>query len=100
MRTPSSGVAFPLSFVVAGALASAQVSNPQQARPGQGLAFRPAGTERLMTNANALTGAAHVPGDPNRLFVYEQRGRILILDLTTNTVDANAFLDIDSRVSN
>lgn len=57
-------------------------------------------TDRLVTNAAAMTGAAYVPGDTGRLFLMEQRGRILILDLTTNTILATPFLDIDSRVIN
>jgi glucose/arabinose dehydrogenase len=48
----------------------------------------------------SLTYAGHAPGDASRLFVVEQRGRILILDLGTNTVLGTPFLDIDSRVTN
>jgi glucose/arabinose dehydrogenase len=51
-----------------------------------------------MSSAVALTFATHAPGDPERLFVVEQRGRILILDLGTLTVNATPFLDINSRV--
>jgi glucose/arabinose dehydrogenase len=51
-----------------------------------------------MTSAVNLTYATHAPGDPDRLFVLEQRGRILVLDLATVTVLATPFLDIDSRV--
>ena len=51
-----------------------------------------------MTSATALTMATHAPGDATRLFVVEQRGRILILDLNTFIVNGTPFLDIDSRV--
>jgi glucose/arabinose dehydrogenase len=53
-----------------------------------------------MTSTVALTYATHAPGDPGRLFVVEQRGRILILDLATLVVKATPFLDINSRVIN
>lgn len=77
--------------------AAAQIQNPQQTRPRD---LRNPGSDRLMTSAVALTGATHAPGDPNRLFVMEQRGRILILDLNTLVVEAVPFLDIDSRIIN
>jgi len=56
------------------------------------------GTVRVMTSAVSLTYATHAPNDTGRLFVVEQRGRVLILDLSTLTVNAAPFLDIDSRV--
>lgn len=56
------------------------------------------GTDRLMSSAVSLTYATGAPGDTDRLFVVEQRGRILILDLNTLTVNATPFLDIDSRI--
>jgi glucose/arabinose dehydrogenase len=36
--------------------------------------------------------------DTDRLFIVEQRGRIQILDLTNDTLNATSFLDIDARV--
>ncbi|HEX6884700.1 MAG TPA: PQQ-dependent sugar dehydrogenase [Planctomycetota bacterium] len=88
----------PISFLALLALpTAAQIPNPGQVRPNKGLPSAPA-SDRLMTSASALTYATHAPGDPNRLFVVEQRGRILILDLNTLTVDPVPFLDIDSRV--
>jgi glucose/arabinose dehydrogenase len=87
-------------FLLAALPLAAQVPNPQPTRPNQGQVLKKPGTDRLMTSANALTCAAHAPGDPDRLFVCEQRGRILILDLNTFTVDPVPFLDIDIRVSN
>ncbi|MEO2050074.1 MAG: PQQ-dependent sugar dehydrogenase [Pirellulales bacterium] len=45
--------------------------------------------------------ATHAPGDPNRLFILEQRsgpgddtGRIQILNLTTGTINASPFLSV------
>jgi glucose/arabinose dehydrogenase len=51
-----------------------------------------------MASAQALTFATHAPGDTQRLFVTEQRGRILILDLGTLVVNPVPYLDIDSRM--
>ena len=75
----------------------AQVLNPQpqQTRPPP----RPLpGTDRVMSSAVALTYATHAPGDTERLFVVEQRGRIVILELDTLVVKGTPFLDINSRV--
>jgi glucose/arabinose dehydrogenase len=38
------------------------------------------------------------PGDTERLFIVQQTGQILILDLTTDTLRPEPFLDIDSLV--
>ncbi len=40
--------------------------------------------------------ATHAPGDESRLFIIEKRGRIRILDLDTETLNSDYFLDIDS----
>ena len=78
-----------------GSALQAQIPNPQPIRPpGKPLP----GTDLVMVSAAALTFATHAPDDPGRLFVVEQRGRILILDLGTLVVNATPFLDIDSRV--
>ena len=84
-------------FLLALGVAHAQAPNPKPTRPRD---LRNPGTDRLMTSASSLTQATHAPGDPDRLFVVEQRGRILILDLNTLVVDPVPFLDIDSRVIN
>ena len=78
-----------------GSTHQAQIQNPQPTRPPRGPL---PGTDRVMTSAVALTFATHAPGDAERLFVVEQRGRILILDLGTLVVNAAPFLDINSRV--
>ncbi|MFO0963771.1 MAG: PQQ-dependent sugar dehydrogenase [Phycisphaerales bacterium] len=39
------------------------------------------------------------PNDPTRLFILEKAGRIRIFDLTTNTLLATSFLDIDPIVT-
>src|SRR5436190_399402 len=39
------------------------------------------------------------PGDTNRLFVVEQRGRIRILDLTTKSIKTNLFLTVGNLLS-
>jgi glucose/arabinose dehydrogenase len=81
-----------------GSLLHAQIPNPQKTRPGQGIPLFKPGTDRIMTSATALTQATHAPGDTGRLFVVEQRGRIVVLDLATEVVNPVAYLDIDSRV--
>jgi glucose/arabinose dehydrogenase len=78
--------------------ARAQLGNPQGTRPKNGTALARPGTDRLMTSGQPLTQVTHAPGDTARLFVLEQRGRILILDLNTLVVNPTPFLDIDSRV--
>lgn len=39
------------------------------------------------------------PGDPDRLFIVEQRGLVRILDLRTNALRSAPFLSLTSRVS-
>ena len=82
-------------FLVLSAAAQT-ITPPQGTRPRD---LRKPGTDRLMTSAASLVYATHAPGDPDRLFVVEQAGRIMILDLNTNVVDPIPFLDIDSRVN-
>jgi glucose/arabinose dehydrogenase len=94
----------PALAVAGSALAAQTPINPVPLPPVPGTRptndFPKPGTDRLMTSAVSLTFAGHAPGDASRLFVVEQRGRILILDLGTNTVLGTPFLDIDSRVIN
>ncbi len=100
MSSPSRllGRLLPAAFVLGAAL-HAQIPNPQPIRPPGSKVSKPLpGTDRLMTSVNALTFAGHAPNDADRLFVVEQRGRIVILDLNTLVVNAVAFLDINSRV--
>jgi len=104
MKTPLRAALVIPALVLAGLSAQAQTPiNPTQVSGGAGV--RPPeppkfGTDRLVTSAVSLTGAVHAPGDATRMFVTEQRGRILILDLGTNTFLGTPFLDIDSRVIN
>ena len=42
--------------------------------------------------------ATHAPGDERRLFIVEKRGRIRILDLETETLNSDYFLNIESIV--
>jgi len=104
MKSSTTTVLLLSSFVLLGSALCAQTVVDKQKIPrGQGT--RPTdmpelASDRLATSAFALTGAWAAPGDTARLFIVEQRGRIMILDLGTNTVDSVAFLDIDSRVIN
>lgn len=52
----------------------------------------------LVTNLNRPIYVRAAPGDTERLFVVEQRGAIRILDLSTNSMLATAFLDIDALI--
>ena len=71
---------------------------------------RPAGMRRLPSPRLAsdriyesmlgvpLTFVTHAPLDTGRLFIVEQRGGILVMNLATQTVNATPFLDIDGIV--
>jgi glucose/arabinose dehydrogenase len=58
-----------------------------------------------LTSTSIATGftralfATAAPGDTSRLFVVEQTGKIKIVNLATNTVNATPFLDLTSLVS-
>jgi len=91
-----------LALLLLGSALPAQTPGDPQPIPG-GRGVRPdelpkLATDRLGTSAVPLTFATHAPLDTTRLFIVEQRGRILILDLDTLVVNAGPFLDIDSRV--
>ena len=43
--------------------------------------------------------ATHAPGDESRLFIIEKQGRIRILNLDTETLNSDYFLNIDSLVT-
>ena len=43
--------------------------------------------------------ATHAPGDESRLFIIEKQGRIRILNLDTETLNPDYFLNIDSLVT-
>ncbi len=55
---------------------------------------------RLVTSGLVRpTFATHAPGDDQRLFIVEKLGKIRILDLETETLNSDYFLDIDSLVT-
>jgi hypothetical protein len=55
----------------------------------------PIQADRIATGLDAPLFAASPPGDPNRLFVLEKNsGRVVILDLATNTVSGQPFFDV------
>src|SRR5262245_1767513 len=88
-------VLLPAAGLRSGAALQAQIQNPPRTRPPRSPV---PGTDRVMSSSVGLTFATHAPGDPGRLFVEEQRGRILILDLGTLVVRSTPFLDINARV--
>jgi len=57
-------------------------------------------TATIATGLNRPVYATAAPGLPNHLFVVEKRGVIKVIDLTTNTVLATPFLDINAVVVN
>lgn len=55
-------------------------------------------SERVASGLSRPIGFAHA-GDPDRAYIVQQRGKILVLDLTTDTVLATPFLDLTGIVS-
>ena len=60
----------------------------------------PLTTTRVATGLVSPVFVTHAPGDPGRVFVIEQPGRIRILDISVDppVLIATPFLDISSRV--
>jgi glucose/arabinose dehydrogenase len=56
------------------------------------------GLERIATGFASSVFVTHAPGDPDRMFVVEQAGRIRVFDRTTGAVSPDVFLDIESLV--
>jgi glucose/arabinose dehydrogenase len=56
-------------------------------------------TTRVASGLNHPLCIAHAPGDPNRLFILEQPGRIRILNLSSGVLNPTAFLDISASVA-
>jgi len=56
----------------------------------------PVTTTRVASGLVRPIGVFHAPGDTGRIFIIEKQGRIRILDLTSNTLLASPFLDVDS----
>jgi glucose/arabinose dehydrogenase len=64
------------------------------------LAQTPIDTRRIIASGLVYpTFITHAPGDASRLFVLEKAGRIRIVNLSTNTLLATSFLDIDALVT-
>ncbi len=59
----------------------------------------PMETRRVASGLSRPVMVTYAPGDYQRLFVLEQRGRIRILDLESLTLNAGYFLDIDALVT-
>ena len=56
-------------------------------------------TRLVTTGLVRPTFVTHAPGDDQRLFIVEKLGKIRILDLETETLNSDYFLDIDSLVT-
>ena len=66
------------------------------ATAASGLNAQQIDTTRVVNGMERPVVIAHAPGDADRLFVCEKRGRIRIVDLTTNQLLPTPFLDVDS----
>ncbi len=55
-------------------------------------------SRRVVSGLTRPIYATHAPGDETRLFIVEKRGRIRILDLETETLNSDYFLNIESLV--
>jgi glucose/arabinose dehydrogenase len=106
MKNPGKLVAICVSIAV-GVAEQAAASSPLQRTPNTTLAMPSAPPVFGFSSTNALgtltftnaTAIASPPGETNRLFVVERRGRIVVvtnLAAPTRTV----FMDISSRVTN
>ena len=54
--------------------------------------------ELVVSGLSSPVDIQRAPGDPSRLYVVEQRGRIRIINLANDSLVASSFLDITSRV--
>ena len=54
---------------------------------------------RVATGLTKPLLVQHAPGDFSRAFIVEQTGKIKVLNLAGNTVNATPFIDLTSRVS-
>jgi glucose/arabinose dehydrogenase len=61
-----------------------------------GGSFEALDSVRIATGLDYPVFATYAPGDYNRLYILEKRGKIQVLDLTTNTY--SLFMNIDARV--
>ncbi len=69
-----------------------------------GMAVMPAAAQDTLTSERVLTGLSKPvalvhAGNPERAYIVEQRGLIRVLDLTTDTLLTEPFIDLSSLVS-
>ena len=67
--------------------------------PGASLAQTTLTTTRVASGLNRPLYVTHAPGDFNRVFIVQQTGEIMILDLQGGGVIATPFLDLSGIVS-
>jgi len=67
--------------------------------PRTSLAQTPLTTTRVASGLNRPLYVTHAPGDFDRVFIVQQSGEILILDLQGGTVRGTPFLDLSGVVS-
>jgi glucose/arabinose dehydrogenase len=67
--------------------------------PGASVAQIPLTTTRVASGLNRPIYVTHAPGDFDRVFIVQQSGEIMILDLAGETLLGTPFLDLSSVVS-
>ncbi len=66
---------------------------------GAGVGIVPLETTLVASGLEWPVFATHAPGDYDRLYILEKRGRIRVLNLTTGMLNATPFLNIDGLVT-
>jgi glucose/arabinose dehydrogenase len=92
----------PLAPLLLSAAAAAQTlpANKASVPRSSGIPIPKPASDRIYSSPGvSLVFATHVPLDTARLFIVEQRGRILWMDLGTLTVSGTPFLDIQGIVN-
>ncbi len=67
--------------------------------PVRGQTYTGLAATRVATGLSQPLFATSPPGDYDRLFIVQKTGQIRILNLSTNTLNATAFLDISSQIT-
>ncbi|MFO0873363.1 MAG: PQQ-dependent sugar dehydrogenase [Phycisphaerales bacterium] len=68
------------------------------ATPALAQATLPIKTKRIVSGLAYPTRVVFAPGDDTHMYIVQKAGKIVIFDLSTNTLQATPFLDIDPIV--
>ena len=83
-----------MSFVRSSCFAAAAVLTAAAFAHGQATLT----TTRVASGLTQPLQAVSTPADPGHLYIVERAGRVKVLDLATNTVSPQLFLDISTIV--